>query len=165
MNKTSILEKVSIKFPVNKLYYMGMHPTGKDASEYLFSVSSYLFQIQNSRKATRSEHITDIARDYIIEHLNEELSLIMLADKVYLNPSYFSVLFKTKTGMNVSEFIKNERIKKAKSLLQDKKYRINEIAKMIGYNNAAYFTKFFKAQMGISPQEYRDNVLMQHKLI
>lgn len=165
MNKTSILEKVSIKFPVNKLYYMGMHQTGKDASEYLFLVSSYLFQVQSSRKATRSEHIIDIARDYIIEHLNEELSLIMLADKVYLNPSYFSVLFKTKTGMNVSEFIKNERIKKAKSLLQDKKYRINEIAKMIGYNNAAYFTKFFKAQMGISPQEYRDNVLMQHKLI
>lgn len=52
----------------------------------------------------------DLAMNYIIEHLDEDLSLIMLADKVYLNPSYFSYLFKVKTGVNVSEFIKNERL-------------------------------------------------------
>lgn len=165
MNKTGILEKVSIKFPVNKLYSMGMYGTVKDASEYFSLVSNYIFEIQNCKKATRSEHVIEIARDYIMEHLNEDLSLIMLADKIYLNPSYFSVLFKAKTGMNVSQFIKKERIRKAKSLLQDKKYRINEIARLVGYNNPAYFTKFFKSQMSISPQEYRDNGLMKYKSI
>jgi len=82
--------------------------------------------------------------------------LVRLADQVHFNPSYLSRLFKQKTGLNLSDYISDIRVQKAKELLQDMNMKIYEVAQALGYSSSANFVRFFRKATGISPQEYRD---------
>lgn len=93
---------------------------------------------------------------YIQEHLDGDLSLCTLSDKLHLNPSYLSRRFKELTGRTLSEVILELRMKTACDLLKTTSYRISEIAQMVGYETAANFSKVFKKEMKMTPREYRD---------
>ncbi len=95
---------------------------------------------------------------YIEDNMDKDLSLIMLADVVYLNPSYLSHIFKLQMGMTISEYIKDVRIARCKKMLTDPRYHIHEVAKAVGYDNASYFTRFFKKVTGMTPQTYRQQL-------
>ncbi|MGM0883404.1 MAG: response regulator transcription factor [Bacillota bacterium] len=98
----------------------------------------------------------EIAKTYIGGHLAEELTLSVVSGKVYLNPSYFSNLFKIQTGENFLNYVTRIRMEKAQSLLTNRELKLNEIAVMVGYQNPKYFTKLFKEFSGITPSEYRE---------
>ncbi|MEJ6979465.1 two-component regulator propeller domain-containing protein [Pedobacter sp. P351] len=61
---------------------------------------------------------------------------------------------KTMTGLSIAELIKEMRLERSKQLLKDKKFNINEVSFMIGFSDAAYFRKCFKAEFGITPSEF-----------
>ncbi|QHT63047.1 helix-turn-helix transcriptional regulator [Paenibacillus lycopersici] len=90
--------------------------------------------------------------------LDGDLSLPRLADVVYLNPVYLSRLYKQKTGIGLSDYIVNAKIAKAKELLAEAKWKVHEIAAKVGYDSTPSFTRFFKRQTNLSPQEYRDSI-------
>ncbi|MBD5455405.1 MAG: helix-turn-helix domain-containing protein [Lachnospiraceae bacterium] len=98
---------------------------------------------------------------YIEENTDKDLSLIMLADVVYLNPSYLSHLFRQQMKMTISEYIKDVRIGQCKKMLADPKYHIHEVARAVGYDNASYFTRFFKKMTGMTPQAYRQGLTIE----
>lgn len=98
---------------------------------------------------------------YITENMDKDLSLIMLADVVYLNPSYLSHLFKQQLGTTISEYIKEARLARCKKMLADPRYHIHEVAKAVGYDNASYFTRFFKKMTGMTPQAYRQQLTIE----
>ncbi|MEC0090623.1 response regulator transcription factor [Paenibacillus macquariensis] len=102
-----------------------------------------------------------IVLKYINQNTDKDLSLIMLADVVYLNSSYLSHLFKQQVGMNISDYVKVERIRICKEMLADPKHKIHEIARNVGYDNASYFSRFFKKMTGITPQEYRKHLSIE----
>ena len=56
------------------------------------------------------------------------------------------------------QFIMKKRIYNAEMLLQNQHYSINEIARIVGYDNPLYFSRIFQKTKGISPSEYRKNV-------
>ena len=62
---------------------------------------------------------------------------------------------KNLTGLKVSEFINNLRVKRAAQLLTQGKQQINEIAYHVGFSSSPYFQQVFKAHFGISPSNYR----------
>jgi two-component system, response regulator YesN len=95
------------------------------------------------------------ALQYIDNHLNEELTQRDVAAHVYLNPSYFSVLFKEEIRLTFSEYITRRRIQHAKNLLISTKLSITDIAEESGYKTAKYFIKIFKELEGITPSGYR----------
>lgn len=98
---------------------------------------------------------------YIEQNMDKDLSLIMLADVVYLNPSYLSHLFKLQTGTTVSDYIKEARLTQCKKMLEDPRYHIHQVAKAVGYDNASYFTRFFKKMTGMTPQAYRQQLIIE----
>ena len=104
------------------------------------------------------EGILDNEKDYMNKHYYEKITLELLANIVYMNPAYFSVYFKQKTGLNYTEYITMMRIEKAKELLHDKGYRIYEIANMVGYDDFRYFSRIFKKVTGMNPRKYRNLV-------
>ena len=55
-------------------------------------------------------------------------------------------------------FILQKRICNAEALLLNTEYNINEIAQIVGYDNALYFSRIFKKIKGISPSEYHKNI-------
>ncbi len=96
---------------------------------------------------------------YIYAHLHEAISMKQVADQLHLNASYFSVLFKEQTGVTFSDYLTRRRLQRAKELLVTTSMPIWEIAEKVGYQTAKYFVKVFKDSEGISPGQYRHQVL------
>lgn len=99
-----------------------------------------------------------VIKDYINENYHEPITLNMIAENIYLSPSYISDLFKKQTGENITDYCAKVRIEKAKILLKDLQIKSYEIGEMVGYKDPAYFSKVFKKVVGVSPNEYRSIV-------
>ena len=87
---------------------------------------------------------------------NTDLSVKLLAQRVYLTPTYLSQLFTKEMGKTISQYITEVRIESSKELLKDKKYKLYDIAELVGYANPNYYAKIFKKQTGMVPSEYRE---------
>ena len=95
------------------------------------------------------------AQQYIQEHLDGDLTLEQVASQVYLNPAYFSSMFKSETGVNFSKYVAAERVNRAKEYLRDPSLSIAQVAERVGYRDKKHFSKLFKKVTGIYPSDYR----------
>jgi YesN/AraC family two-component response regulator len=78
-----------------------------------------------------------------------------VANKFFLNPSYFCSLFKDETGYNFTHYLTRTRIEKAKELLAQSSKKLYDIAAEVGYTNVQYFSTIFKEVEGITPSQFR----------
>ncbi|MNC36787.1 HTH-type transcriptional activator Btr [compost metagenome] len=101
------------------------------------------------------EKAIDVALHYIKEHYAEDLSLEKMASVVFLNPAYFSQLFKHKTGQGYKEYVTSLRLEQAKLLLLNPKLKLAEIAERVGYQDMRHFTQMFRKRFQLTPTEYR----------
>lgn len=97
-----------------------------------------------------------IAKRYIADQYKNSISLNSMAKIVHLSPVYFSILFKKEEGINFLDYLNQYRIDISKKLLKDVKYNVNEVAGLCGFQDARYFSKLFKKNVGITPKEYRN---------
>ena len=102
--------------------------------------------------------ITGITR-YLQEHLAEEVSLSVLAEKFHLNPQYISQLFKNEIGVGFLAYLTNICMERAKKLLLSPSLSVAEVAEQSGYGDYRVFTKVFKKSEGITPSQYRRDFL------
>lgn len=93
---------------------------------------------------------------FIRQHIYVKCSLKDIADALDLNPVYLSSLFRTETGYTVTDYILNEKINEARSLLESSDYKISEISDMLGFSGMSYFAKIFKKICGCTPTEYKN---------
>ena len=85
---------------------------------------------------------------------HEPLSIQAVADRVGFERSYFSVIFKEKTGVTPHAYLTSLRISRAEMLLLDDRYSVSEIAEAVGLS-AVNFARIFKRETGISPLGYK----------
>ena len=95
------------------------------------------------------------AKEFILEHQGEELSLGQVAKAVNTSTFYFCKMFKKVTGINFTDYISRVRIEKAKNLLLNPSLRISEIAFEVGFQSLTHFNRVFKKIIGQSPTHYR----------
>ncbi len=164
VNRFQLTARFTESNHISMLYNSGKYSTWKDAAEYLFELSHVLFGMRKEEQNKRTNDTIDFIRRHVENHLSEDLSLTSLSEKTYLNPSYLSRLYHQTTGHKLSSFIERSRIKKAKELLENPHEKVYEIAKQVGYDTAASFTRFFKKAEGISPQEYRDSAIATKRM-
>ncbi|MDR1398703.1 MAG: AraC family transcriptional regulator [Treponema sp.] len=88
---------------------------------------------------------------YITQHFTERLTVEKLAELVNLNAAYFGALFKRETGVSVSRYVANTRVRNAENMLRSGAYRVAEVADLCGYNDMFHFYKQFKAIIGVPP--------------
>ena len=88
--------------------------------------------------------------------LSADLSLNALAAAQNVSPGYLATIFKKETGVTISEFIRERRIKHAIHLLTTTHLQIQSIAIHCGIMDVQYFSKIFKKAMGKTPKEYRE---------
>ena len=117
-------------------------------------VHKYTILIKNYSFKEYSYLVRSI-RNYIDLHLDEELSLQLIADYFNKNASYVSNTFKNEMGTTLTEYIQNERVHLAIRYLNSSDMSISEIASLVGFTDFGYFTKVFKRHIGKSPSEYR----------
>ena len=88
-------------------------------------------------------------------HISEpDFSVQSLTEIVHMSQDQLYRKIKALTGLSINHFIRLMRVKKAARLLKEGRFSVSEILYMVGFNNASYFTKCFKAEFGVTPSEY-----------
>ncbi|GHU89318.1 hypothetical protein FACS1894202_07210 [Clostridia bacterium] len=115
---------------------------------------------EESEDAPRvSSFIARNALKYIEEHYAERITLQQVAENTFVSQWYLSKLLKKHVGDNFADTLHKARISAAKELLMNPALRVHEISDMVGYTDAAHFSKVFKRFTGLSAGEYRDRQL------
>lgn len=109
---------------------------------------------QSRSKIERSELLTNVLR-YIDDHYKEDFPLSTLSDIAGVTHQHFCRIFKETMNVRPKEYINRLRIREAKRLLADTDKPIAEIAREVGFSEAAYFCSVFKKTEKLSPLEYR----------
>ena len=78
-----------------------------------------------------------------------------IAKHVHLSPSGIYKSIHACYGCTVGDYITGRRILRAQALLAETNRSIEEIALSLGFSSAAYFSRLFKQQKGVSPLQYR----------
>lgn len=130
----------------------------KDIYDILLKMIDNLLKILLSSKKNIISLQIFKAKDYIKKNYhNNNLSLNNVTEHIEISTSYFSNIFKTKTGMTFVEYLTKIRIEKAKQLFLLTDKLIYEIAYEVGFSDAHYFSSIFKKNVGVTPREYKIN--------
>jgi len=114
-----------------------------------------------SRAPTTENNYINDAISYMQEHINEQLSVEIIARKVAVSPTVFFRKFKKSTGYSPIAYFNFLKTQKAIQLIHTKKYNISEIGSKIGIDDPYYFSRLFKKQMGVSPRQYMNEFIYQ----
>jgi len=102
-------------------------------------------------------------RDFILAHLNQDLSLEMLAQQVGFSPYHFARLFRQATGESPHQFVLRQRIERAKWLLRETDMPLAHVALESGFATQSHLTQVFKRYLNLTPRTYRyDHSIRAH---
>ncbi|QHW30805.1 response regulator [Paenibacillus rhizovicinus] len=120
-------------------------------TEMVHNIIGHLYKL---RHASEYSAIDEVKR-YIDQSLHEPLNLQMIAERFFFHPSYFSRRFKERFGENFVNYLTNERIRKSEALLRDPNLKIQQVAELVGFKDAAYFSSVFRKATGMTPNQFR----------
>lgn len=120
--------------------------------QFLVTLSRYFKE--NSSLTIYAGKITPAIEHMTYHYAARGLSNQDYAKMCYLSESRFSHVFKEVTGTTPNKFIEQKRIDAAKELLVSTNSSVSDIALLVGYEDAYYFSRVFKKNVGISPQHY-----------
>ncbi|WJH36705.1 helix-turn-helix domain-containing protein [Paenibacillus sp. CC-CFT747] len=113
-------------------------------------------EIGNAFRNKNNRHVDQAVR-MVTEELARPVTLAAVAERLKLNPSYLSRIFKEQKGESFSDFVTRIRMDKGKQLLLETDLKIKEIGEQVGYQKTDYFIRLFKEFTGMTPGEYRQN--------
>jgi YesN/AraC family two-component response regulator len=122
---------------------------------WLEEVIQFLCDRIDSAFRTKSRTYVEEAIRLIERHYADELSLTWVADRLQLNPSYLSRMFKEKQGIGFMEYVTIVRIEKSKQMLLETGMKVKDICDRLGYTKVNSFIRIFKQLTGKTPGEYR----------
>ena len=136
-------------------YYAGTEQTVFDAKAILYRASQSF--VRGNVFTPQEVNGTDLAVQmitYMQENFRDALTLEAFAEKMDYNYFYISKLFRQTFGMKFSELLSEYRVGYAKSLLEERRQTISEIALASGFGSIRSFNRTFRQITGITPREY-----------
>ena len=119
-------------------------------------IKSFLFDVRDSNSALNIQQNIDKIESYILNHYAEPISSENLSEIFGYNPIYLTSTFCCIKGISPNKLIKKVRVEKAKALLlEHPNMLLKEIAQVVGYDDALYFSRVFKSMTDLNPSEYR----------
>jgi len=130
------------------------------AVDVCYKILKEAIEIRKERASTDEtkyfKEYMSVAVAYIEEHLDDEnLSIVSVATHIYLNPVYFGRVFKNTFQMTFKKYLLQQRMEKAKRLLEEGTVSIGTICEQVGISNPSYFSHLFKQYTGKLPSEYK----------
>ena len=120
-------------------------------------LEGYILQCQAQQNDTPAARCGRLAVAYINEHYADcDLKLPDVLEHLGVSRSYFSTVFKEKTGQSFVEYLTNLRMEKAKEYLRETGLCTYEIAERIGFADPHYFSLTFRRRTGMTPRQYRE---------
>lgn len=108
-------------------------------------------------QAEKSERFIRFSKSlqFIEKNLSQDLSLSLLSEMEGMSKTYYSDQFSYELGIRPSDYIAHKREIKARALLENTVLSVAEIGVRVGIADQAYFCRFFKKRVGVSPKKYR----------
>lgn len=108
------------------------------------------------KKGDKSKYVME-AVDYVDKNYSDQnMSVEEIAESLGISGGHLSRIFKKETDYTILSYITQYRIHHAMTLLCDCRYKVYEVARMVGYLDSTYFSSIFKKNVGVSPSEYQD---------
>lgn len=124
----------------------------------LFEIFLHIFNRQSKTKSgfkSNADMYCNYAVNFIESNLFRPVLVSELTCKLGISQPYLYNIFSKKYGMSPKQYINQSKIIEAKRMLDETQHSITEIANSVGYDSVLNFSKFFKAQTGFSPKEYK----------
>ena len=130
--------------------------TPSERPEASFSMESFFHRESRSTQFKQDPRVNALV-EYIVSHPTEHFTSESLSRMANMSPSSMRRLFKKYTGKSPSDFIQDLRLMVAARRLLVTNKRISVIAYEAGFEDPNYFSRIFRMNFGVSPQEYRKN--------
>ncbi len=121
----------------------------------LVEILMLFFRYNSSAEKDSSMEVTDIL-GFMYMHLNEKITIPILAHKFYMSESAVRSYIKNTTGLTFYDLLNEMRVGKMISYLLYTNFTMEELAKILGFVDDAHICKVFKARMGMRENEFRN---------
>jgi two-component system, response regulator YesN len=100
---------------------------------------------------------------YIKKSIENNFSLQEISSFVNVHPNYLSTVFKKEVGKTLSQYINEQKIAAIKLYMNYTSLSISEISDTFNFSHTSYFSRFFKKHTGVTPLNYRKQIINQEK--
>lgn len=107
----------------------------------------------------KARELVKIAREYIVENHDRDISVADAAGYVFLSQGYFTRAFRDETGMSPMAFMMQVRVDHACKLLEQRDIKVSGVAEQVGFSSPQRFNAAFRKHVGMTPMAYRKQVL------
>lgn len=114
------------------------------------SIASYV----RKQRSTSNNQLVKSILAIVDQEIDREMTLHTVADRLFVNSSYLSRLFKQETGVSFSAYVLERKMERAKAVLQEGG-KVYDAARLVGYRDVSYFTKVFRKYWGVTPGEVK----------
>lgn len=148
-----------------EMLYLVEHPKLAPLSQtghlYLFldALIDCLLQSETFSAFMSKDRYINEAINFIEENYMNDISVESIAKRAGLDRSYFGKLFKKATDMSPQHFLLNYRMTKAAELLRMTNLPVSEIGRQVGYSDQLHFSRAFKSIYGLSPRNWRKEIM------
>jgi transcriptional regulator GlxA family with amidase domain len=93
---------------------------------------------------------------WMVDHLDEDLSVPALAVRAYMSPRNFARAFKREVGMTPAAYVEALRVERARALLETAGESVEQVARRCGFGTVETMRRVFRRRLGVSPGDYRE---------
>lgn len=122
---------------------------------------SFLLNLFSANGEPDNENIVNRALNLIEREYTGDVSLSYIAEKLHTHKSYLCRSFKEQTGGNIMSHIMKKKISRAQYLLCNTQMKLYEISDSLSFASPQYFSAVFKRYTGVSPNEYKKNIISE----
>ena len=98
------------------------------------------------------------AQQYVREHVEEKLTVPLVAEGIGVSASYLTALFHKNLQISPGEYIRRTKLQESKQMIREDNLNFTEIAAALQYSTVHHFSRQFKEKFGITPTEYAKSV-------
>lgn len=122
---------------------------------FFYMISYRYLQVEQKIHKTKQETLVDNFLTLVAQNYKKYRLLDFYADGLCITPKYLTTLVKKVSGTYASEWIEKYVILEAQALLKSTNLTIQQISDVLNFQSQAFFGKYFKRLVGVSPSEYR----------
>lgn len=150
-----------IEYQMRKMFDIFIRNDALRDAELSHCMDAVLIEIAK-RSHAENDDIKKLSKSikYIHANYTSDIKIPDLAAMEFLSSSRYSVLFNRIMHISPYQYIINLRLKAACEMLRDSNLGVTQIAELLGFQSCFFFSKLFKKHLGISPLQYRKNILL-----
>lgn len=155
LNENSWLEKYMDINDLNTVTVLEFKEFNQIVDYIMKTVQNIICAFNTYQLGYQEMGIVWIVSNYVLQNIDNGLSLQTVADNLYMNRSYISEVFKQRTGISFIEYLTLIKLERAKQLIRTKRLKSYEVAEQLGFKDVEYFGKIFKKHTGKTITEFR----------